>query len=208
MKCCLSSKNIYYDWDALIQSYKNYVTKGSIVLEIGASNLERTKDLSCLCHEIIGVELLPDRKPDDFDNVRYVTGDWQKLSEFILPESIDIAISSHVLEHVEDDLKAINELYTVLKPGGVGLLNTPNRKRMIRSIIEMFVGARQFPYWEHQREYIEKDLIRLFDSSSFQKFQIIPLVFGIHGGPIHLYLGEVPKYFRKFANFWEIHLFK
>lgn len=208
MKFCLPSNKIDYDWDHLLKSYKKYVTKTATVLEIGASNIERTKELSRWCCKVIGVELHPQRKPNDFGNVEYLLGDWQKLSEFIPLESIDVAIASHVIEHVPDDVQAINELYAVLKPGGVAIINTPNRKRLVRAIIEVFTGNRKFPYWEHVREYTEKDLSRLLSASHFKKFQIVPVVFGIHGGPVFLYLESVPKHFRGLANFWEALLFK
>ncbi len=208
MKFCYLSHKIYSDWLSLLQSYKKYVTADATVLEIGSSTVARTRDLSRLCHRMIGVELFPDRKPDDFDNVTYLSGDWQNLSKCITPESIDIAVSSHVIEHVPDDLKAIDELYTVLKSGGVAVLNTPNRTRLIRSVIEFFTGERKFPMGEHQREYTEKDMLQLLDASRFRKYRVIPIVFGIHGGPVHLYSESVPHYFRKFAGFLEIHLFK
>lgn len=42
-------------------------------------------------------------------------------------ESFDAAICIHVLEHIEEDLKAINELYRVLKPGGWAVISVPLR---------------------------------------------------------------------------------
>jgi len=191
-----------------VQSYKEFVNKGSVVLEIGASRIERTRELSKFCNRLIGVELIPQRLPKDFENVKYIIGDWQNLSEFIEQNSIDIAVSTHVIEHVKDDLKAINELYRVLKPGGVALLTTPNRKRLTRAIIEIFTGERKFPVWEHQREYIESDLVNLLKASSFKNFKIIPLVLGLHGGTVFLYSESVNRNFRKFANYWKIDLFK
>ena len=206
-----SLKHEYYDWEHLFESYKAHVNKSSHVLEIGSSNVKRTSDIAKYCHQLIGVELFPERVPNNSENnsnIKYVVGDWQNLSCFIKPESIDVVVSSHVIEHVPDDLKAINELYAVLKPGGVALLNTPNRRRLVRSIIEFFSGERKFPFWEHQREYTEKDLINLLKSSRFDNYKIIPIALGVHGGPIFLYSETVPILLIKFANFWEIHLFK
>lgn len=208
MEFCSSPNKTNYDWISLFQSYKKYVSKNSTVLEIGASNIERTRALGLCCHKLIGVELFPERTPHDFNNIKYISGDWQELSKLIPPKSIDVAVISHVIEHVPNDLKAINELYTVLKRGGIALLNTPNRKRLVRTIIETFAPERKFPFKEHQREYTNDDLLNLLEASNFQKFKIIPIVFGIHGGPIYLYSKSVPKYFKKLANFWEIHLFK
>src|SRR5450759_77525 len=102
MKFCLPSKRINYDWASLIQSYKQYVSPSSTVLEIGASNLERTKELCGYCRKLIGLELLPERTPQDFDNVKYLTGDWQNVSEIIKPESIDIVISDIYALRLDD----------------------------------------------------------------------------------------------------------
>jgi SAM-dependent methyltransferase len=198
----------YYDWISAFESYRQYVTPTSTVLEIGASRPDKTRELSQWCKELIGVELFPERTPKDFGNVRYITGDWEDLSTLVPPESIDLAMSTHVIEHVPNDLKAANELYEVLKPGGRAVINTPNRKRLVRALIEKFSGDRVFPHGEHVREYLETDLIQLLGSSRFRNYQIYPVVFGIHGGPLFLYSTSVPKRFRGLANFWEIHLLK
>ena len=39
----------------------------------------------------------------------------------------DLIMCTHVLEHIPDDKKAMSELYRVLKPGGLALLNVPMR---------------------------------------------------------------------------------
>lgn len=208
MKFCSVPTLIPYDWISILNSYKKIVAKTDTVLEIGASSIKNTKNLAEYCDKLIGMEILPERTPKDFANIKYIVGDWQNLSKFIQPASIDIAVSSHVIEHIPNDLTAINELHFVLKPGGIALINTPNRKRLTRRIIEVFSGEKIFPYQEHQREYIEKDLLSLLKSSKFRKYEIFPVVFGLHGGPIYLYKKTVPKYCRGLANFWEIHLFK
>ena len=199
---------VHFDWVSLTRSYKRFVSSTSTVLEIGASNVKATMEFSRYCGELIGLELLPERTPADFDNVHYVTGDWQTLTRYLEPETIDVAVASHVIEHVPDDLEAMNELFTVLKPGGVAILVTANRKRLTRTIIEMFTGDREFPWREHVREYTESDLVDLIGASLFQKYAVLPLVFGIHGGPVFFYSEKVPRRFRKNAHFWEVHIFK
>ena len=198
----------YYDWVSVLESYRKYVTPTSRVLEIGASRIDKTTELSLWCNELIGVELLPKRTPKNFRNVRYVTGDWENLSTLVTRESIDLAISTHVIEHVPNDVKAMNELYEVLKPGGRAVLSTPNRRRLVRALVEKFTGERVFPYGEHVREYMEKDLIQLLAASRFRNYHIYPVVFGVHGGPFFVYSTSVPKRLRGLANFWEIHLVK
>ncbi|MBI5820890.1 MAG: methyltransferase domain-containing protein [Verrucomicrobia bacterium] len=208
MRICWGSNKINADWESLFQSYRRFVQPSHVVLEIGASVVERTREISRHCARVIGVELMPERKPADHGNIHYVLGNWEELTAVLEPESVDVAISSHVIEHVPDDLKALNELHRVLKPGGVAIINTPNRRRLTRRIVELFTGERKFPYWEHQREYIEADLQRLLESTAFKRYEIHPLVFGLHGGPVFCYMKTAPHCLRGMANYWEILLFK
>ena len=39
----------------------------------------------------------------------------------------DVVVLSDVIEHVKDDLKSLNEMFRVLKPGGLLILTCPNR---------------------------------------------------------------------------------
>jgi SAM-dependent methyltransferase len=208
MSICWGSNKVNADWESLFGSFRQFVKPGHTALEIGASVIERTREISRYCARVIGVELMPERKPADHGNIHYVLGDWEKLTAVLEPGSIDVAISSHVIEHVPDDLKALTELHRVLKPGGAAFINTPNRKRLTRRVIELFTGERKFPFWEHQREYVEEDLRRLLVASPFKRYQIIPLVFGLHGGRLFCYMKQVPRPLRAMANYWEIHLFK
>lgn len=199
---------ISYDWEYLLQTYREFVKKSSEVLEVGASNVERTREIASYCEKLLGVELSEERRPKDFENVKYLTGDWEKLTKVVGRGRFDVAVASHVIEHVPNDLKAMNELFSVLKKGGAAIINTPNRKRLTRVILDKLFGERIFPYLEHRREYTEEDLINLLNRSKFKNFQIEPVVFGLHGGPVFLYFKKVPTFFRKYANFWQIVLIK
>jgi len=197
-----------YDWIHLTKTYKNIVKPNFTVLEIGASNINRTNEIAKYCKKLIGVEYLKARLLKNHNNIQYRLGDWQKLTKTISKNSIDLAISSHTIEHIPNDIKALNELHSVLKPESFAILNTPNRKRLVRQIIELFTGEKKFPYWEHIREYTEHDLIELIKKTKFKKYKITPVCLGIHGGNFKIYLKKVPKPFRKFSNFWEITLKK
>ena len=57
---------------------------------------------------------------------RYVVADGTKLP--FASSALDQVICSEVLEHVEDDQAAIDELARVLKPGGIAFVTVPHRK--------------------------------------------------------------------------------
>ena len=67
-------------------------------------------------------------------NIEYITCDVNPARDAIKVDMTDIQfpdatfdaiISIHVLEHIRDDVKAINELYRILKPGGWALIAVP-----------------------------------------------------------------------------------
>lgn len=197
-----------YDWFRMYQRYLEIVGPGDRVLEIGASNIARTRQLAAACGSFVGVEYFRDRLLPAAGNMHFIQGDWQHLSEVLPPESIDVAIASHVIEHVLDDAAAIRELHTVLRPGGKAIINTPNRKRLSRAAIELATGERRFPCGEHVREYLESELTRLLQGSPFTRFKIDAVTFGIHNGLLKFYIGNTPRCFRKLTNFWQVELEK
>lgn len=200
-------KNRSLDYLHLINTYKNHVNSNSLVVEIGASNIHRTHLLSIHCKHLTGVEFFLERLLANFDNVIYKQGDWQNLDKILQDDSFDILVSSQCIEHIPDDLAAINETYRLLKKGGVAIINTPNKKRLIRMIIELFAGRRKFPWWEHIREYSKEDLINLIKQSKFKNYKIEPVCFGIKSRK-YLCLKNCPRFLENLCVHWEIILYK
>ncbi len=72
--------------------------------------------------------------------------------------SFDVILCNHVLEHIPDDTKAMQELYRILKPNGWGIFQIPqdlNRKTTFEdnSITDRKERARIFGQYDHVRVY-------------------------------------------------------
>lgn len=72
--------------------------------------------------------------------------------------TFDVILCNHVLEHIPDDRKAMEELYRVLKPGGWGVFQVPlDRNRTTtfedNSITNKEERARIFGQYDHVRVY-------------------------------------------------------
>ena len=72
--------------------------------------------------------------------------------------SFDVIFCNHVLEHIPDDIKAMQELYRVLKKGGMGIFQIPqdlNRETTFEddSITDPKERAKIFGQYDHVRVY-------------------------------------------------------
>jgi SAM-dependent methyltransferase len=82
----------------------------------------------------------------------------------IYPEgSVDFFICSHVLEHVEDDRKAMSELYRILRQGGQGILVVP----IILTIDEIDEDPSVTDEAERWRRFGQFDHVRLYSKPGF-----------------------------------------
>ncbi len=73
-------------------------------------------------------------------------------------EEFDVILCNHVLEHIPDDTKAMQELYRILKPGGYGIFQIPqdlNRETTFEdnSITDKKERAKIFGQYDHVRVY-------------------------------------------------------
>lgn len=78
----------------------------------------------------------------------------------------DVILCNHVLEHIPDDKKAMQELYRVLKPGGVGIFQIPqDLNRAITfsddSIVDQKERAAIFGQYDHVRIYGRDYFVKL-----------------------------------------------
>jgi SAM-dependent methyltransferase len=74
------------------------------------------------------------KKFESMKNLDYITADLESplakvkmdIHNIPFPEnSFDVAFCNHVMEHVDDDIKAMSEIYRVLKPGGWAIIQSP-----------------------------------------------------------------------------------
>jgi len=112
----------------------------------------------------------------------------------------DVIILNDVFEHVKDEIKSLNEMYRILKPGGTFMMTTPhkglfsfmdpenykfhlmkNLPRFYKFLyrIKKVQQPKKFKvgYEEKHRHYAIKDFIRLLDSSKFKNHYIITKIF-------------------------------
>lgn len=75
----------------------------------------------------------------------------------------DFFICSHVLEHVQDDHKALSELYRILKPGGLGILMVP----IILDLEEIDEDPFETDESEKWRRFGQHDHVRLYSREGF-----------------------------------------
>ncbi len=79
--------------------------------------------------EVSGIDLKNEFDPEAAKIATLQTGDATALA--FAGETFDFIFSYHALEHIEDPVKALQEMRRVMKPGAGFWIGTPNRSRMI-----------------------------------------------------------------------------
>lgn len=93
--------------------------------------------------------------------------------------SWDFFICSHILEHVDDDIKALSELHRVLRPGGRGLLLAPIILSLKNtdedpSLTDVNERWRRFGQDDHVRIYSKQGFIDRIVNAGFRIEQYTP----------------------------------
>lgn len=87
-------------------------------------------------------------------------------------QSFDVVIANHVLEHVDDDLKALSEIRRVLKPGGYAILQTPYSAKLHHTWKDPGIDDDA----ARLQAYGQTDHVRLFGRDIFARFASTGLV--------------------------------
>ena len=116
---------------------------------------------------------------------RYVTADLESpLADMhfdvqqipLEDESFDAIICNHIMEHVEDDRKALKELYRIMRRGGWGVILSPvdlEREKTFEddSITDRAERTRIFGQYDHRRIY-GRDYAERLREAGFEVYDI------------------------------------
>ena len=134
---------------------------------------------SPLAHEKLDVlHFSPETAEKDFlrrelPHLHYVTTDYLHteelrldLTQLDLPDaSWDVLIVYHILEHIEDDQKAMREMFRVLRPGGMAILQVPIDK----SRVDIYEDPTITDPKARTKAFGQKDHVRRYSSSGLEK---------------------------------------
>ena len=94
--------------------------------------------------------------------------DMVKVDLLALPyaeDHFDLLIANHVLEHVEDDRRAVAEIARVLKPGGYAILQTPYSDVLERTWEDAGIRSGE----SRLEAFGQEDHVRLFGKDVFDR---------------------------------------
>ena len=96
------------------------------------------------------------------------------LTRCPLPDkSLDVAVLLNVLEHIEDDALAMRQLYRILKPGGIAVIEVPAGPELFDIYDELLM---------HHRRYKLPGLRQMFLNSKFNILRQSHLGFFLYPG--------------------------
>ncbi|MDD5371923.1 MAG: class I SAM-dependent methyltransferase [Sulfurimonas sp.] len=87
--------------------------------------------------------------------------------------SVDIIVANHILEHILEYKKALNEFYRVLKTDGIAILQTPFSRLLSKNFEDSSINTdklRKFFYGQedHVRIFSEKELLNEISKAGFE----------------------------------------
>ncbi len=82
-------------------------------------------------------------------------------------ESFDIVFCNHVLEHIEDDQKAMSELYRVMKKGGWGIFQVPMKNSLTETYEDFSIKDPE----ERQKHFGQYDHVRWYGMDYFDRLR-------------------------------------
>ena len=83
--------------------------------------------------------------------------------------TFDVIFCNHVLEHVDDDKKAMSELHRVMKPGGFGIFQVPIDYNRETTFEDPSITSEE----DRVKHYWQKDHVRLFGLDYLSKLESV-----------------------------------
>jgi SAM-dependent methyltransferase len=159
---------------ALIQELvMKYCPKDGLVIDLGAQPFILSCALKLMGYKVIAYDYDPDPYLDIAKayNVKVVKCDLERDSIDMEDESVDCAVFSEVIEHINPYYinHTLSEINRVLKVGGKLIVTTPNIASLFRRL-KLLLG-KQPVYKLHVKEYTKDEVEELLRNSGFKMLE-------------------------------------
>lgn len=104
--------------------------------------------------------------------------------------TFDFIICNHVLEHIQDDAKAISELLRVLKPGGVAILQVPISYSIQKTIADSSITNPK----DREKFFGQSDHVRIYGKDYKERLEQIGFSVSVDDFIAELNQHDVHKY--------------
>lgn len=150
------------------QLLRDYYNAGSL-LDVGCGNGLYAFSCQDRCSEVIQVDL-EDRRDPQASNFTFYAMNAEDLSSLNGP--FDNVIAFDIIEHLDDDVGFLKEVYRLLGSGGRLFLSVPNYDNQL---LEKYNLAHiHFTDKTHRREYEPEMLKALLEDNSFRILKTMP----------------------------------
>lgn len=154
-------KNIF---QKRVDILKELAPKKGRVLEIGCSTGTMLDIFKERGYETWGVEPSASSTIAKSKGHKIIKGYFEKSK--IPANHFDMVIANHTLEHMENPLKVLQKINTILKPQGILLIDVPNAGGLSSKILKD-----KWPYRlpkEHKSQFTKQSLSKIFKEAGFE----------------------------------------
>lgn len=131
--------------------------EGKNILDIGCGACRLSKILVDKKYNVTAID--SDEKAVEIAKKKGIRGFKADINNWKTNAKFDCVIASDILEHIEDDKRAIKKIHAMLKTGGCFILNVPSYK---------FLFGKHDIYLGHKRRYSDGELKAKLEESGFK----------------------------------------
>ena len=154
-------------WDIHYQFILENIEPGSVVFDVGTgASLSYTQKLASICKQVDCCDIKPElieksASRNRYRNVKYFV---QDITKVLPDEKYDVVILSHVLEHLYEPEKALENLHSITKKIIVRL---PRYDNHWMYLVKKDLGLFYFKDADHKKEYTLSEAKHLVESAEW-----------------------------------------
>jgi len=158
------------------------------ILDLGCGDGVVTNYIASICKvndKVFGVDINPirlERAKKNCQNANFILGDATKLQ--FSNNSFEVVVLHHIIEHIPNNERVLEECHRVLKEDGYLILGVPNEGGVNGSIYRM-IHKKAYKESEHIHFYSSRSMKRLVNENGFNCIENKGFGFLFPFAPIH-----------------------